>query len=678
MGDKKHSFHKKNLGSSDNVSDGLNDKKKKEKEVEDKSVENKTEDLNNKKRNRKKKGENKKSNEEKTDAEKKVKQEEDHIEKELKNIYTDDSGSMPDMSSFQPQKGGGIIRGLLVLILSFMFLGGVAWAGFFYFQPQSHFSEADVQFSVAGDEEVEAGEEVHYRVRYHNSQNVPLSQASLNVRYPAGFEYERSSVDPINEKNNSWSIGTISKQSGNYIDIYGKLYGDIDEEQSLRAFMNYKPANFSSEFQKVGSLSTKISSSPVEVSLSGPDKLTGGAKGNWVINLSSNKIESIEDVSVKINPEGGFRLISSDPESSNVNKYKWNLDKLEDSEQINIEGIFESKQSDKKPKLNVQVYKNQATQTGGYLLAKAEKDIQITNTDVETSLAINGAINDFSVRPGQVLNTSIKLENTGSQPIKDAKVKITFDAPSNDRQAILERSILYWRNIENVKDGDIEGKQINEDTRRGMITWTSEEIPDLAMIKPGNTVNIDFSLPVKDSEVIDLTTYDTYKATAVTDIQYTLGEKRETISTNKLNITINSDAQISVQDTMTTNEEDEKIHNVKWILKNSFHTLEDVQLEADIYGDIEWLEDALNSTVGTAKFDQQNQKITWDIDKLEKGDTTHTLDFATILQEDNPTQTNLTSKVKLKAKDQSTGEEIIVIGDEVLLNKSATSSPQAE
>lgn len=685
MEDKKHSFHKKDLNSSDNNTSSNPDQevsednkteteKKKKKKTAQKKDQGKTEG---EKQNKEKKQKEKKQEEEvgsDQSVEEKIKQEEDHIEKELTEIYTDDSGSMPDMSRFKPQKRGGIIRGLVVLIISFLFLGGVAWAGFFYFQPQSQFSESDIRFSVVGDEKAQAGEEVHYRVRYHNSQNVPLSQASLNVRYPAGFEFARSSKDPTNKDKNTWNIGAISKQSGSYIDIYGKLYGDIDEKQSLRAFMNYKPANFSSEFQKVSSLSTKIDSSPITASLSGPGQLSSGSTGEWVINLESSKIEPIKNLVVQIEPEAKFRLTEASPKTREIDKRSWEISELEDQKQISFKGLFESDEA-KNPNIKVRVYyRKNNIQEEDYLLAKADKEIKINRTDVQTSIVINGATNDFSVRPGQVLNTSVKLENTGNQPMKDVKAKITFDAPSNSRQAILEKSILYWRNVSNTKDGDIEGDQIDEDTRRGTITWTGDQIPELQMLKPGDTVNIDFSLPVKDSSVIDLTTYDTSIATAVADVQYSLGDSRETVSTNKMNITINSDTRITTQDTVTKNDKDEKIHSVKWVLKNSFHKLEDIKIEADVYGDIEWMEDALNTTAGKAEFNQGSQKLTWNIEDITSGESSEVLDFAVKLKEDNPTQTNLTSKVKLKAKDTTTDQEIVTTGDEILLNKSTSTT----
>jgi len=45
------------------------------------------------------------------------------------------------------------------------------------------------------------------------------------------------------------------------------------------------------------------------------------------------------------------------------------------------------------------------------------------------------------------------------------------------------------------------------------------------------------------------------------------------------------------------------------------------------------------------------------------------LKFSITMNQKNPSQTNLTSKVKIKAKDTVTGQDIILAGDEVLLSQ---------
>jgi len=601
------------------------------------------------------------------------------IDRELREIYEDKEGRVPDMSSFKTKQSNSMLRAFLIFLLSLAFLGGVAWAGFFYFQPQDQFSEENITFSIEGDKESKLGKEVHYRVKYQNRQNVPLSKADVNVRYPSGFEFETSSPKPTNEDNTTWELGTIQGNNADFIDIYGKIYGDVKEKQSLRAFLNYTPANFSSPFQKVSTFNTKITKAPVKMNIEGPKKITAGEKGSWKVELISEQVESIENLRLKVKAGDNFRFVDDSLSSTSTPQNIRKIENLTDREAFTFSGVFDSKNEENKLEFLLQSEreKEQTLEPERYLVAKSDFPLEVSETDVSFNLAINGATDDFSTQPGKNLNTTIKVENNGQEAIKNAQLKMTFDAPSNDRTAVLERSILQWGEIKNIETQDIVGEQVSDNVRRGVITWDKSAVPKLAEIKPKEEVEISFTLPIKSNKEIDLTEFDTSTTTVKTDLKYEMGGKIEAISADKLNITMNSDLSIDVKDTITNNDQQQDVHNIAWTLNNNFHDLSDIEVKADIFGEIEWMEEALTATTGTAKYSSEQQQLTWNIDSLPKEAQPQTLNFSVRLKEQDPTQTNLTSKVQVKAKDQTTNKNIIVVGDEVLLTSSTstTSSP---
>ncbi len=601
------------------------------------------------------------------------------IDRELREIYEDKEGRVPDMSSFKTKQSNSMLRAFLIFLLSLAFLGGVAWAGFFFFQPQDQFSEENITFSIEGDKEAKLGQKVHYRIKYDNRQNVPLSKADVNVRYPSGFEFETSSPKPTNEDNTTWKLGTIEEDSADFIDIYGKIYGDVEEKQSLRSFLNYTPANFSSPFQKVSTFNTKITKAPVKMNIEGPKKITVGEKGSWNVELISEQVEPIENLRLKVKAGDNFRFVDNSLGSTSTPKNIKEIESLTDREAFTFNGVFDSKSEENKLEFLLQSEreKEQTLEPERYLVAKSDFPLDVAETDVGFSLAINGATGDFSTRPGESLNTTLKVENNGQEAIKNAQLKMTFDAPSNDRSAVLERSLLNWGEIKNIETQDIVGEQVTDNVRRGVITWDKSAVPELAEIKPEEEVEINFTLPIKSKEVIDLTEFDTSTTTAKADLKYEMGGKVEAVSTDKIDITMNSDLSIDVKDTITENEQQEKVHNIAWTLDNSFHDLKNIEVKADVFGEIDWMEEALNATTGTAQFDSEQQKLAWNIDSLPKESQSQTLNFSVQLEEQDPTQTNLTSKVQVEARDKTTKKDIIIVGDEVLLTSSTstTSSP---
>src|SRR3989338_7377385 len=108
------------------------------------------------------------------------------VEDELIEIYENPDGTMPDMKHIEGRKHHRLGKAGLLLFLSCVFFAGIAWLGFFFFEPKSAFREDDVIVSFSGPEEVAPGEEVRYRIRYRNSQPIPLQSVAIQIRYPEG------------------------------------------------------------------------------------------------------------------------------------------------------------------------------------------------------------------------------------------------------------------------------------------------------------------------------------------------------------------------------------------------------------------------------------------------------------------------------------------------------------
>jgi len=91
-------------------------------------------------------------------------------------------------------------------------------------------------------------------------------------------------------------------------------------------------------------------------------------------------------------------------------------------------------------------------------------------------------------------------------------------------------------------------------------------------------------------------------------------------------------------------------------------------LRADIYN-IDWLpETAQVVPAGKFEWDKENTEVVWKIETMPTSVDVLALQFGLVLKNKNPSQTNLTSKVKITAEDTVTGQQIILSGDEVLLN----------
>ena len=219
--------------------------------------------------------------------------------------------------------------------------------------------------------------------------------------------------------------------------------------------------------------------------------------------------------------------------------------------------------------------------------------------------------------------------------------------------------------MEEAHNGQVVGEKIDDATRRGIITWSEEQVPELARLKPGEEVVFEVALPLKSGVETSLVNYATHRLLAQLEVQYEGANAPEVRRGGTIDMTLNSDLAIEVRDEISALDSD--TYRVTWLLTNSFHELKDIILEAEVYGDVSVAESEFVVPAGTAVFDQKTGRLTWRLDSLPTSVDVAALEFTLKLNQKNPTQENLTSKVRVTATDAVTGETVERAGEEILL-----------
>ncbi len=583
------------------------------------------------------------------------------LKNQLTEIYENGDGSMPNMKTFEKRPNNKLLRAFFILLFAAAFFAIVAWVGLFIIQPQTEFSEDEVILSISGDEEVKAGQEVTYRVRYRNSQNIMLEGVVLEVRYPKGFQFSTSSIPADNELHDLWKLGTLDPQDGGYIDITGKLFGDIEEKQSVRVFLNYTPANFSSPFQKVSHISITTNESILQVSIDMPEEIAIGSEVPITIVLEPE--EMVSYITISCDTDIFKPKEKSEPALDEGADCAWSFDELEKKQEITFSGSF-VEHVDDIALMNIMVHgwEDEKRNGDGYILATEKKEAVLKKESTIFHLAVNGGLNSLNVEPGESLNTSILLKNTGEQVLEDVEVQMIWDAPS-----YLNRSILSWSDIDMEHDADVIGEQKSETVRRGVISWNKDDIAELAQIMPGEEIHIDFSLPIKDDAQTTLSDFIEKNIVGVAELHYGVGDEDDVLTSNEIILTLVSDIDLEVRDDIGENVEGNPVHTVTWLLSNSFHELKDITVEAEIYGEVVLTADDFVVPAGELSYDVDAQKMIWTIDSMPLGIDVLAAQFDITLVHDNPSQSQLMSKSVLQAIDTVLDESISGVGDAILL-----------
>lgn len=582
----------------------------------------------------------------------------DYVSEQLVEIYKNQDGSLPDMTSFQKRKSQRTLRAFFTLLFSCLFLGCIIFAGFFFFAPKDQFEKDGVIVDVSGEENIISGELARFRIRYRNSESVDIKNTKIVVHYPKGFIFKESTLPPANEAKSEWTLGTLQSGQSGFFDIEGTLSGDFGSEDSLRVFLNYTPVNFSSEFQSATAFKVAFVEAPVNLSISGPSSVLAGQNVSLVVTLSPTKASSsLSNLVLVVEPGEGFVKKNSSPESDNFGTWKWTFANLDSEKNITINGLF-SPSASREYSIKAKVL---STSSNGQTFVLAEKEYKVPFEEAEIlgQFTVNGAGESLSVIPGEALLVEAAIKNNLPSNISNIRASVTFDAPSYQ-----DKSILNWAALQDKNKNSIQGQQIGTDTRRGIIAWDKTHIAGLGNLAPQAELLFSFTLPLKSLEEAPLASFKEHRIIATFEVQYEKDGKKQTFASIPIEVIINSDLNLTTEIKKEKNLNNKDDFTISWNLLNTFHEVKNVEISGQIFGDVTWEAGDLSVAVGKLEFDPKEKKILWKIDTLPASANPVKASFSFVRNAFNSTQTQLISKLNITAKDSVTGKDILLLKSE--------------
>ena len=582
------------------------------------------------------------------------------VGEQLTAIYEDDNGKLPNMDKIEMKSGHHILRKLFGLVIILGLLTAAAWAGFFLMPHGESLSTVDVNLTMTGDTNLMLGATTTVTISYQNNQKIKLNDATLSVRYPAGFTFISSEPVAKNPGNTEWDLGTLASRQKGTVTLIGKIYAPINNIQAWRAFLSYRPDNFQSNLQTMATFENKIATLPYSLQLTAPDKIKVGADTTFTITVKNSSADWMEKLMVIPVLPANFKITSSAPK---IAKDNWAVTTASNATTtatqfpITFTGQL-ADQLDPTATFEAQlVWVGPSNQK--QIIATTSISAEIIKNSLTLALAINGSTSRVASFPDDMLGMTLTLHNSSPDDATAIQLTLTVDAPSYQKQSVFD-----WANLTDKYDGDVKGTQLSDTRRRGEITWTSKNWSDLKTVKAGQEISLDVNLPAKNLKEIDWNKVKEFLATVSAQASYTTKGKAGQVTTiNPVEITFNSDLSLAVRDDVK-NDSGAEQHQITWVINNSLHALNNVTLNADIYGDTTvQLPDT--PPAGTLNYDTNTKHLTWTIPTMTDSMDVLALPFTVTLNKKDPTQNALVSKVRLQAIDAVTGEELNVLANEV-------------
>jgi len=579
------------------------------------------------------------------------------LDKTLNNIYA--SGKEHSQKSFESHKKKGR-HWVWFLLISFAILAGLAWLGFFLFNPSNKFSDNEVVFTIDAPKKISAGDTATFTITYSNNLSIPLATANLFIKYPDGFEFVKADTEPTDKEHREWSLGTLPAKTSRTITIEGMLWGNKDDVATLRGFFNYRPANFNADFQKVAVADVAFEQSPLEITFTGNESAHIGDLLTYTVSIKNSNNKPFENGLLAVAFPQGFIIQNSSP-SPSKDQNTWGISTLAPGEisTITFKGNFASNTNveNKTFSLAQLILHGDKKYTGQTLTlsTKLEAAQYLLETMVGT------ALDQQSIAQGDKTLFTIKYKNTSTAPLENISLRATVEGPSDGG-----KSLFNWSAIDDKLDGSIRGEQVSSTVRRGTITWTKKEIPALAMLKPGDEGIVSFTLPIKDKGAFDINKIGTAPSIAYAelvsgDTQNTIIMKSNVVRMNLMtNLTLSAQSQLK-EKKQTADGGTEAIYIITWTVENSVHEASDVHIAAQLPDGTRWL-DKTQVTAGEITFDSDTKQAQWKINRIPASVPKTTISFDVALQapKGSSGSFNLLNKTRLEAYDKTSSASILI------------------
>ncbi|MFH1099212.1 MAG: hypothetical protein V1723_04845 [Candidatus Uhrbacteria bacterium] len=410
--------------------------------------------------------------------------------KAVERVYRGEDGKLPDFTRLDRRPKSWrrwMVAGALVTL---GILAAVAWASFLIFRPYVTSNGNDVRLVIEAPPAADVGSEITYHVRITNDEHVPLAQATLRVRLPEYFIIAAADPAPEDAQAPSWTLGTISANSERVISIRGILYGNPGSATRAEAALFYRPANFNSDFETNSTVTTTLGASPVAITVNGPERAMPGEAITYTFTYEHGGTRPLPSSFFSVELPRTFTLANTQPARPDRNALRWPLGELTPGAKgtISVTGAYAG---DAQGVLDVRANVALALDDRQIPLTEQKNTTEIIGGGVTVTVTANDQINGFVVRPGETLRFRVAIRNAGNTELHDLIVRAIFDATS-----VTERSALNFNALTDAANGTIVGEQLAAGLRRGIITWTNTQRPDLAVLKPGEQRTIDVTIPI--------------------------------------------------------------------------------------------------------------------------------------------------------------------------------------
>ena len=516
------------------------------------------------------------------------------------------------LTKIKQQKGFSVGWKILAGIVGILLVttGIVLWQ-------RSAFHAENVIVKVEAPTAADAVQDVEFTVSYANNNRVDLTNAELVLYYPSGFTISKLGPNmAVDGAVIRMKIGTITGHAQSKVTMTGKFFGGRDSLAYLKAVLHYTPSAQSTTLETSSQASVALRSSALAVDIDTPLAVAAGSMVEYLVTATNTSDTPLSNMRLQMTLPDGFVPSDASPKPSEGNSV-WYIGTIDPHQKLSFRtsGMLNGVEGATKI-LNVDfgTIQSEGTFVSMTTLSRSTK---LVPSPLAISQTVNG-VTKMNVHPGDRLAYVLTYRNQGSTPLRN--IILTFEM----------HSTLF--DLAQVQaDGG------SYDAQHQTITWKASDHPQLALLNPGETGSIQFTVPL-------LRQWDTQSVNGVNPVVVTVAKvdsldiptplgSNKIVASNRLTIPVASAPSLAVEvspvpvlpnaGVLATNE---RQFIIRLLVTNTSNVLKDARVKALLATNVHWLQ-AESAGSEHVIFDDRANAVTWDLGGVDANTTTRSASF---------------------------------------------------
>jgi hypothetical protein len=393
----------------------------------------------------------------------------------------------PEAKDFRAKAWGGVaapsvqvieesfLRRRKWLLMALGVVGVIALVLGAFFVRKLLFVDTKVTLSVEGPQSVASAETVLFSLQYTNTNWVTLHNAEIILSYAKSFRPETDGKWTVADTKVVIPVGDIPSRSTGRIDVAGKFFGSKGDLSYLDASLHYSPSQMSEVFSYDTRYGVTISTSPLSLEVSAPQMASSGDMVDYLVSYENQDTGKFSNIRVKAEYPDTFQFVSSDPAPSEGTGVFYVGDLApKTTGKIRITGTITGSRDEVKP---VKFAIGYLQGDGNFLSYNtAQQSTRITSSPLSIMQWVNDS-RDVTTTLGSVLTYRIAYKNEGNIGLRDAIITFDFNTAILDFSRMQKKSGYF-------------------DAEKNRLIWKASDIPELAILEPGESGEISFTVPV--------------------------------------------------------------------------------------------------------------------------------------------------------------------------------------